>query len=154
MARLRDEIRMTRPFESPEAEAFLNIQRTADALSRGLEETLKTTGLSRAQYNVLRILRGAGEAGLLCRELGERMVTRDPDITRLLDRLESRSLVRRARDSKDRRSIVTRITPDGLKVLAELDMPVAELHKRQLSHLRPQQTRKLVALLEAARSGC
>jgi DNA-binding MarR family transcriptional regulator len=154
MPRLRDEIKMTRPFESPEAEAFLNIQRTADALTRGLEETLRPSGLTQAQYNVLRILRGAGDSGLLCRELGERMVTRDPDITRLLDRLESRSLVRRERDPRDRRSIVTRITREGLSVLAELDTPVAQLHKRQLAHLDPEQTIQLVALLEAARTGC
>ena len=115
--KLKDEIKQGRPFESLEAEVFLNLMRTADALSRGVEEILKLAGLSHTQYNVLRILRGAGEQGLCCREVAERMITRDPDITRLLDRLERRGLLTRSRDSKDRRVITVRITPAGLKVL-------------------------------------
>src|SRR5919108_1101542 len=103
--RLRMEIHQTKPFASLEEEAFLNLQRTADALLHGLEAALKPAGLSPSQYNVLRILRGAEAEGLACREVGERMVTRDPDITRLLDRLEARGLVMRARDREDRRVI-------------------------------------------------
>ena len=87
-AKLKDEIKQGKPFESLQAEVFLNLMRTADALSRGVEEILKLAGLSNTQYNVLRILRGAGEQGLCCREVADRMITRDPDITRLLDRLE------------------------------------------------------------------
>src|ERR1035438_2600047 len=118
--KLKDEIKQGKPFESLEAEVFLNLMRTTDALSRGGEEILKLVGLSPNQYNVLRILRGAGEQGLCCREVAERMVTRDPDITRLVDRLERRSLLTRSRDSKDRRIITVRISPDGLKTLKEI----------------------------------
>src|SRR4029079_5455628 len=95
--RLQKEIQQTRPFGSLEEEAFLGLQRTADALARRAYDVLKPSGLSATQYNVLRILRGAGEAGLACGEIGERMITRDPDITRLLDRLEARHLIARAR---------------------------------------------------------
>src|SRR5918992_748846 len=123
--RLRTEIHQTKPFASLEEEAFLNLQRTGDALLHGLEAALKPVGLSPSQYNVLRILRGAEAEGLACREVAERMVTRDPDITRLLDRLEARGLVIRARDREDRRVITVRITPEGLRLLQELDAPVA-----------------------------
>ena len=132
--------------------AFLNIQRTAEALMWGVMETLKPAGLTPTQYNVLRILRGAGVEGLACREIAERMVNRDPDITRLLDRLEAQKLVRRAREQKDRRVVMTYITPEGLKVLKELDRPMAELHERQLCHLEEQHLEHLTGLLETARA--
>ena len=111
--RLQTEIQQTKPFESFEEETFLNLQRTAEALMHGLEAGLKPAGLSPSQYNVLRILRGAGAEGLACGGIAERMVTRDPDMTRLLDRLEARGLVMRARDRADRRVITVRITPEG-----------------------------------------
>ena len=106
----KEEIPKGKPSRSLGEEAFLNLQRTADAFMRGFEETLRPFGLTQTQYNVLRILRGARPHGLPCRELGERMITRDPDVTRLLDRLETRGLVARSRDAKDRRVIFTRIT--------------------------------------------
>ena len=140
-----------KPFSSPAQEAFLNLQRTADALMRGLEETLKPSGLTQTQYNVLRILRGAGSGGLLCRQVSERMVTCEPDMTRLLDRLESRKLVTRSRDRKDRRAVSVRITSHGVATVARLDEPIEELHRRQLSHLGSTRIRGLIALLEAAR---
>jgi DNA-binding MarR family transcriptional regulator len=112
-SRLQTEIQQTKPFESLEEEMFLNLQRTAEALMHGLEAGLKPAGLSPSQYNVLRILRGAGAEGLACGGIAERMVTRDPDMTRLLDRLEARGLVMRARDRADRRVITERITPEG-----------------------------------------
>jgi DNA-binding MarR family transcriptional regulator len=112
-SRLQTEIQQTKPFESFEEETFLNLQRTAEALMHGLEAGLKPAGLSPNQYNVLRILRGAGAEGLACGGIAERMVTRDPDMTRLLDRLEARGLVMRARDRADRRVITVRITPEG-----------------------------------------
>jgi MarR family transcriptional regulator, organic hydroperoxide resistance regulator len=149
---LREEIKQSKPFESLETEAFLNLQRTADALLRGVEELLKPWGLTQTQYNALRILRGAGERGLLCREVGERMVTRDPDVTRLLDRLDSRGLIERSRDPRDRRVIITRITESGLKVLAGIDAPLQELHRQQLGHLGGKNVHQLIRLLEAARS--
>ena len=149
--KLKDEIKQGKPFESLQAEVFLNLMRTADVLSRGQEAILKLAGLSHTQYNVLRILRGAGEQGLCCREVGERMITRDPDITRLLDRLERRGFLARNRDSKDRRVITVRITPAGQKVLKDLDGPMTEYNRKLLSHMDKGDLRKLSELLEAAR---
>ena len=130
---------------------FLNLMRTADKLSRSTEEILKLAGLSDTQYNVLRILRGAGGQGLCCREVAERMITRDPDITRLLDRLERRGFLARSRDSRDRRVITVRITPVGLQVLKDLDGPLAEYNRKLLSHMDKKDLRKLIELLEVAR---
>jgi DNA-binding MarR family transcriptional regulator len=149
--KLQDEIKQGKPFASLQAEVFLNLMRTADVLSRGQEALLKLAGLSPPQYNVLRILRGAGEQGLCCREVGERMITRDPDITRLLDRLERRGFLARNRDSKDRRVITVRITPAGQKVLKDLDGPMTEYNRKLLSHMDKGDLRKLSELLEAAR---
>jgi DNA-binding MarR family transcriptional regulator len=135
----------------PEESAFLDLLRTADILTRGLVLVLKKVDLSPTQYNVLRILRGAPE-GLPCGEIASRMITRDPDITRLLDRLEKRSLISRCRETKDRRMVLTRITPAGLKLLAGLDAPVQEAHRKQLSHLGRGRLEELSGLLLAARS--
>lgn len=145
------EIKQTRPFECLEVEATINLARTADALLRDLEVPLKAAGLSPTQYNVLRILRGAAPQGLACGEIAERMITRDPDITRLLDRLEQRGLVERAREARDRRVVTTRIRPAGLRLLKSLDRPVVDVNRRRLSHLGPRRLRSLIALLEAAR---
>jgi DNA-binding MarR family transcriptional regulator len=153
VGRLRATIRQPKPFRSLEAEAFLNIEHTADALMRGLAEVLKVSDLSATQYNVLRILRGAGPGGLACSEIAERMVTRDPDITRLLDRLQRRGLIARARDRKDRRVVTTTITPEGIELVGRLDKPVGQLHAKQLSHLGGRSLARLVALLERAREG-
>jgi DNA-binding MarR family transcriptional regulator len=153
VGRLRETIRQRRPFRSSEAEAFLNIEHTADALMRGLTELLKGVDLSPTQYNVLRILRGASPGGLACGEIAERMVTRDPDITRLLDRLARRGLIERARDGRDRRVVTTTITPEGTELVGRLDTPVERLHARQLSHLGERSLARLVELLEKAREG-
>ncbi|MBI2001162.1 MAG: MarR family transcriptional regulator [candidate division NC10 bacterium] len=150
--RIRREIKQQKPFRRIEHEAFVNLQRTADALMQGVAATLKPAGLSPTQYNVLRILRGAGPDGLACREIGERMITKDPDVTRLLDRLEERGLVTRTRDRADRRVITTRITKKGVALLNELDEPVAQLHAEQLRHLGDQRLRSLITLLETARA--
>jgi DNA-binding MarR family transcriptional regulator len=128
----------------------LELVRTTDLLSRGLSAVLKTEDLSAPQYNVLRILRGAPE-GLTCGEIGNRMITRDPDITRLLDRLERRGLISRARDTKDRRVVLTRITPQGLEALSRLDVPVREAHRRQLGHLGRERLQALTELLRVCR---
>ncbi len=148
---IQTEIRQAKPFASLEEETFLNLQRTADRLLAGLARVLKAADLSPAQYNVLRILRGAGATGLACREIGERMVTRDPDITRLLDRLERRGLVTRSRDNGDRRVVTARITPPALELLQTLDGPVEEANRQQLGHLGAQRLELLIELLEAAR---
>ena len=131
---------------------FVSLQRTANDLLESSEAVLKTAGLSHTQYNVLRILRGAMPAGLACREIAERMITRDPDITRLLDRLEARGWVSRSRELADRRIITTRITPKGLKLLHRLDKPVARLHREQLGPVGENKLRALLKLLEAARN--
>jgi DNA-binding MarR family transcriptional regulator len=136
---------------SLEQEAFLSVQRTADLLARGAEEAIKGSGLSGTQYNVLRILRGAGPGGLCCGEVAARMITHDPDITRLLDRLEKRGLIVRARDSKDRRIITVRITAEGLRLLAKLDGPIEEFHRRQLGHLGKRRLQLLMGLLNTTR---
>lgn len=135
-----------------EAQVFLSVMKTADVLTRGAEAVLKPSGLSGTQYNVLRILRGAGAEGLACNEVGERLISHDPDMTRLLDRMESRGLIARAREEKDRRVVKTRITAEGLRILAELDAPVRDLHRRQLRHLPARQLRELSRLLERARA--
>jgi len=150
--RIRKEMRQKKPFRRVEDEAFVNLLRTVDALMQGVATTLKPSGLSPAQYNVLRVLRGAGPDGLACREIGERMIAKDPDITRLLDRLEERDLISRSRDRADRRVITTRITDKGMRILKELDKPIEELHVKQLGHLGEQRLRSLVDLLEAARA--
>lgn len=136
---------------SPEEAAYVDLVRTAEMLSRPVAQLLKTGDLSPAQYNVLRILRGCPD-GLTCGEIGNRMITRDPDITRLLDRLEKRALVSRGRDAKDRRVVLTRIAPAGLDLLARLDRPVRDLHRRLLGHLGPVRLRTLAQLLESCRA--
>jgi DNA-binding MarR family transcriptional regulator len=134
-----------------EERVFVSLIRTADALARGAEALLKPYRLSGTQYNILRILRGAGEKGLACREIGCRLISRDPDITRLLDRLESRGLIARAREEQDRRVVKTRISAEGIRLLAELDQPVHELHRRQWRHIPAKQLRQLSNLLDRAR---
>jgi DNA-binding MarR family transcriptional regulator len=140
-----------RRFDCAEEAAFLDLLRTTDMLSRGLVQVLKTEDLSSTQYNVLRILRGA-PGGLPCGEIASRMITRDPDVTRLLDRLEKRKLISRCREAKDRRTVMARITREGLKLLARLDEPVQTAHRRQLGHLGQERLRALTELLHAARA--
>jgi len=131
--------------------AFVDLLRTCDLLSRPLAQLLKSEDLSATQYNVLRILRGSPE-GLTCGEIASRMITRDPDITRLLDRLEKRGLISRWREARDRRVVMAKITADGLKVLARLDESVEETHRKQLGHMGKEKLRALAALLNDARS--
>lgn len=151
-SKLRDEIKQERPFGSPEQLAYLNVQRTASVLGRGLSEVLRRSGVTRTQYNALRILRGA-DGPLTCSEVGERMITSDPDVTRLLDRLEEKELVQRERSAEDRRVVVSEITEQGREVVDDLDEPVARLHEKQLGHLGEEKLRTLTSLLEEARQG-
>ena len=151
---------------SLEQDVFLSIQKTSDVLMTELAELFKPHGISPTQYNVLRILRGAGAgccagghadpsaAGVPCREIADRMITRDPDMTRLLDRLEHGGLIVRERDKKDRRMISTRITDAGLELLRTLDQPVLDLHRKQLGHLGEQRLNELLELLEGVRHKC
>lgn len=150
--KLREELKQGKPFTSREEEVYLNILRTAELLSWKIVETLKRVDLTPTQYNVLRILRGAGHTGASCSEISERMVTKDSDITRLLDRLETRGLISREREAKDRRRISVRITPNGLRLLSELDDPVQKCHCHQLGHLGDKQLASLSKLLEMVRN--
>ena len=151
MGKLTDEIKQTKPFATLEDEAFVSVLRTAEAFLWREAEFLKPHEVTLAQYNVLRILRGAEPDGLICREIGERMITRDPDVTKLLDRLETRGLVSRERQEKDRRIIVARVTAEGLGLLEKLDGPVLGLTAELLGHLGQQKLRTLIRLLEEAR---
>ena len=152
MGRLQQELRQGKPL-SLEAEVFLNVLRTADVLVRRETDLLKSAGLTFSQYNVLRILRGAGARGVKCADVAERMVTRDPDVTRLLDRLEAQGLAARQRSAEDRRVVTTRITDAGLQLLAGLDEPTDALLKKRLRHLSRGDLRTLNGLLEQARAG-
>jgi len=139
---------------SLENQIFVKLLKTADALEQQAEELVRTADLTGAQYNVLRILRGAGPEGLPCRAIGERMISHDPDITRLLDRMEKRGWIIRERQTKDRRVILTRVTPQGLALLKTLDEPVRELHKRQFRHIPAARLKMLGELLEEIKARC
>ncbi|MBI3478158.1 MAG: MarR family transcriptional regulator [Acidobacteria bacterium] len=152
MARgLQAELKQKAPFSGPEQEAYLSLLRTTDALQAQVEARLKEFGLTGTQYNALRILRGAGPEGLPCSEIGERMITRDPDITRLLNRLQNMGFVKRARGDQDRRVIYGKITPAGLKLLREMDAPIQKHGREILRHVGPENLQKLVDLLELVR---
>ena len=136
------------PAVSLENRIFVALLQAADTLGQEAEQLLKAAGLTGAQYNVLRILRGAEPQGLPCRGIGDRMISHDPDMTRLLDRLEKRALISRVRQTDDRRVVKTRITPQALSLLRTLDQPVRELHKRQFRHMSSARLRILSDLLE------
>jgi MarR family transcriptional regulator, organic hydroperoxide resistance regulator len=143
---LKAEIKQNKPFASLEEEVFLNLQRTANVLTSKIAEILKPFELSPIQYNVLRILRGSVK-GLACSEIGERLVTKDPDITRLLDRLEKRGLIARERYERDKRVVIVRITEAGLELLQALDADINLAPRRMLGHLGKDMLEKLNALL-------
>ena len=150
---LQAELKQKIPFTNREQEAYLSLMRTADALQTQIEAQLKEFGLTGTQYNALRILRGAGPEGLPCREIGERMITRDPDITRLLNRLEDRGLVERTRASHDRRVIYGKITAVGLKLLRTMDNPIEKHGREILRHVGQEKLKQLIDLLELVRCG-
>jgi DNA-binding MarR family transcriptional regulator len=152
MRRLRQAIKQRKPFQSLQQEVFLEVLRTGHALVQDLVELLKPYGLTQPQYNVLRILRGAGAAGLPTGEVGARMVaSREPDVTRLLVRMERQGLVERERRPDNRRVVTARITPQGRGVLKALDQPVLEMHATQLRHMARRELEQLAELLELAR---
>ena len=148
---LKDEIKKKKPFEHPEEEAYLNLLRTTAVLFAQFEALLKHVGLSEPQYNVLRILRGVGGCGLPSTEIGARMITRVPDVTRLVDRLEAAGLVERCRIAEDRRVVQVKITAKGLSALAPLDEPLVALNKKLLRHMTRKELRELIRLLEKMR---
>lgn len=150
-SRLQTELKQNLPFRSPEQEAYLALLRTTDALQTSVEAKLNEFGLTGTQYNALRILRGAEPEGLPCSEIGERMITHDPDVTRLLNRLEKRGLVKRARAKTDRRVIYGRITAAGLRLLREMDKPIEQHGREVLKHVGQESLRQLIELLELVR---
>jgi DNA-binding MarR family transcriptional regulator len=150
---LKEEIKQTKPFSGIEQEALLNIHRTSGYVSHFTQQLLKKHGLTGPQYNVLRILRGAGPEGLRCAEIGERMLSRDPDITRLLERLQRQRLIERRRDAKDRRVVYTRISGEGLRALKELDPSIEQSSKVLLRHMSRDKVGMLIRLLEEVREG-
>src|SRR6516162_2907609 len=142
--RILEELRQTRPFATRQEEAALNVVRTADALKRGSELLFRRHGITSAQYNVLRILRGAGDRGLHCNAVAERMITAEPDITRLLMRMERLGLLVRYRDSGDRRMVTAIATERGLKLLDELEAPLRKLQELQFVQLNEDEIEVLV----------
>ena len=152
VTKLQKELKQNKSFKSLEEEVILNIARTAEYLGSSLAGVLKAANLTLTQYNVLRILRGAGAEGLSCSEISERMVTKESDITRLLDRIESQGLISRERPANNRRLVIASITDEGLRVLAELDAPVDENNQRLVGHLGKEKLKTLNELLEAVRN--
>ncbi len=152
MAPILEEIRQSRPFPTASAEGVVSLLRTADFLRRALAAVVETRGITLQQYNVLRILRGAGARGLPTLEISERMVEQAPGITRLLDRLEEKRLVRRTRGPRDRRQVLCRITPAGRRVLGALDRPVDRASDGLLEPLGAARTRELVRFLDVVRA--
>ncbi|RUL84231.1 MarR family winged helix-turn-helix transcriptional regulator [Tautonia sociabilis] len=150
-AGLQHELKKREPFAVPEQEAMLNLMRTADVLQLEFVRLFRRHGLSPAQYNILRILRGEGGEGLPSLEIASRMITSVPDITRLVDRLEAAGLVTRDRSARDRRVVRVRVTSCGLERLRTLDEPVLTLHRRLLGHLESGELRSLNELLVKAR---
>jgi len=145
------EISQTKPFSCREEEVFLNLARSYEHLLQGLAELFRNYNLSTTQYNVLRILRGAGPVGLTCTEAANRMISHDPDITRLFDRLESRGLVTRSRSAEDRRVVMASISQAGLELVGQIDQPLLDLHADQMKKLSAEKIEELIGLLELLR---
>lgn len=152
-SRLQRELRQRKPFRSPAHEASVGLARTADVTRRYFEVMLEPHGITATQYNVLRILRGAGSAGIPTLDVAERLVERAPGITRLLDRLEAKGLVRRERCPEDRRRVMCWATPRALRLLEALDAPVDAAERTMMAPLSDSETRELIRLLDAIRGG-
>jgi DNA-binding MarR family transcriptional regulator len=151
-SRLQRDLRQSKPFRSTAQEAALGLLRTADCVRRRIEEVFEGTGITMQQYNVLRILRGAGEAGVPTLDIADRMIERAPGITRLLDRLEAKQLVRRARCAADRRQVLCWLTPQGFQLLEKLEGPVTKADATVMAGLDPKEQAELIALLDQVRA--
>lgn len=148
------EIKQTKPFQSLQQQVVLNLMRTARAVEENWAQYIKRTeGISPSQFNILRILRGARPKPVRISDISDRMVTRDPDVTRLVDRLIKQGLVRRERAESDRRVVLVEIAEPGLALLARLDQPVLECTAAAMAGLKPQQLRALDTLLDEVRAG-
>ena len=151
VSRIQQEIKQTRPFASKAQEATIGLMRTADLVRRAVGEIVEPYGITPQQYNVLRILRGAGSDGLPTLEIAQRMIEEAPGITRLIDRLETKRLVLRVRCDKDRRRIFCRITREGLALLKKLDAPIGDADSLALGSMTPGELTQLISLLDTAR---
>ena len=151
MATLKQEIEQERPFSSLEEEVLLNLLRSCDSLNRAVQRSTRGYGITTTQYNVLRILRGAQPDGLNCAAIGQRMITAEPDITRLLNRLKTMRLIRQHRDRQDRRVVWTQIAEGGIELLERMDPAISRLPSELLGHMAPQELATLNQLLELAR---
>ena len=147
-----EEIRQTKPFESPTQEAIVNVYRTSDVLQRRFSKLVESHGISLQQFNVLRILRGAGKEGTPTLDIADRMIEKTPGITRLLDKLEAKRLVRRRRCPEDRRQVLCWITEAGLNLLAELDKPIVQASISSLQSLSQVELKQLISILEKIRA--
>ena len=154
MAALKQEIAQERPFSSVEEEALLNLLRTSDCLQRVFQRRTRHWGITGTQYNVLRILRGAQPLGLTCSAIGDRMITAEPDITRLLARMKALKLIRQQRDKRDRRVVWTQISAAGLDLLGRMDEEINRMPGELLGHLKPTELHEFIRLLELARRNC
>jgi len=152
LSALAAELKQNKPFESLEVEAVLSIARTAAIFEHQAAQALKPYNLSLSQYNVLRILRGAGPDGLCRNDVGSRLITQVPDVTRLLDRMEEAGLISRERGSNDRRFVTTRITRKGLDLVGKIDKPITDLHQQQLGHVSRKTLRVLIDALAEVRA--
>jgi MarR family transcriptional regulator, organic hydroperoxide resistance regulator len=147
------EIRQSKPFRSKGQEVLVALLRTADVVRRAVSRVLEPYGITPQQYNVLRILRGAGEQGLPTLEIADRMIEQAPGVTRLLDRLEAKGWVRRQRCPEDRRQVLCWLTPSGLELVTRLDEPVASADAEAVAELSPEDQDHLLRLLDAVRAG-
>ena len=154
MASLKSEIAQQSPFSSVEEEALLNLMRTSDFMQRAFHQRARGWGLTSTQYNVLRILRGAQPEGLACAAIGARMITAEPDITRLLARLKALKLIRQHRDRHDRRVVWTQITNAGLELLRAMDPVIQRAPVELLGHMGGAELTEMIRLLELARQPC
>ena len=150
-SQLQRDLQQNRPFESAAQEALLGLLRTADVIRLRLAGVLEPRGVTFQQYNVLRILRGAGAEGLPTLEIGARMIERAPGVTRLLDRLETKGLARRERSRVDRRQVFCTITPAGRELLATLDRPIQAVDGDIAAKLSAAEQRQLIHLLDVLR---
>jgi DNA-binding MarR family transcriptional regulator len=154
MPDLKTEIAQSSPFSSVEEEAILNLMRTSDFLDRAFQQKMRGWGLTSTQYNVLRILRGARPEGLTCAAIGARMLTAEPDITRILARLKRLKLIRQHRDRDDRRVVWTQISDAGLNLLQSMDPTIRRLPVELLGHMKAADLSEMIRLLELARKPC
>jgi DNA-binding MarR family transcriptional regulator len=154
MSALKQEILQQRPFSSTQEEAVLNLMRTSDCIQRAFQRRTRHWGVTATQYNVLRILRGAGSQGLTCSAIGERMITAEPDITRLLARMKALKWIRQQRDKHDRRVLWTHISAAGLELLSKMDGEITRMPVDLLSQLKKEELVEFIRLLELARRKC